>query len=200
MLRRTGFIAMLIAVVAVAHAAPDPQAAASPATPTQARATTKAAVSQRAASPAAPGKARPTAAKTKAQKAAPAAVTATPIGKPAPEMEAKQAGPAKPRRDPFLSIIQERIQTASTCTTGKKCLAPDQIVLKGVVKGPQGMIALVEGQHRKAYFLRENDPVLNGEVVRINSDSIVFRERVTDRIGRVSVREVVKRMPGAKPV
>lgn len=118
-----------------------------------------------------------------------AAETKSTDGKPAPSR----------RRDPFVSIIQTRSVAGPACATGKKCLIINQIVLKGIVKSPEGMLALVENGQRKSYFLRENDPVFNGQVVRITPDSIVFRERVVDRLGREIKRDIVKTLPGAKP-
>jgi hypothetical protein len=56
------------------------------------------------------------------------------------------------------------------------------------------MIAVVSNTSQKAYFLRENDPVYNGFVVRITPDSVVFREQVTDKLGKKSTREVVKKV------
>lgn len=103
------------------------------------------------------------------------------------------------RRDPFISIIQTRSVSGPSCAAGKKCLIINQIVLKGIVQSQEGMLALVENGQRKSYFLRENDPVFNGQVVRISRDSIVFRERVVDRLGREIKRDIVKTLPGAKP-
>jgi hypothetical protein len=45
-----------------------------------------------------------------------------------------------------------------------------------------------------AYFLRENDPVFNGYVVKITADSIVFKETVQDKIGHPFTREVTKKI------
>jgi len=98
------------------------------------------------------------------------------------------------KRDPFVSPIVSRIAGPVGCRGGKKCLVIDQVALKGVVKAPNGMIAVIENAAKKAYFMRENDPVFNGFVVKITTDSIVFRETVTDRIGRTSTRDIVKRV------
>jgi Tfp pilus assembly protein PilP len=68
------------------------------------------------------------------------------------------------------------------------------VVLKGVVKTPAGMIAMVENAAKKQYNLREKDPVYNGFVLKITGDSIVFRETVTDLLGNSSSKEVVKRV------
>jgi Tfp pilus assembly protein PilP len=147
-------------------AAPAKPAPASPMAPKAAKAPAKA-------------KAKPAAAKVK-KAAAPSTTTA-------------KAAPAK--RDPFTSPIRERGATGPNCATGKKCLAINAMVLRGIVKSQAGMIAVVEGTGRKiAYFLRENDPVFNGYVVKITGDSVVFRENVMDRLGKQSTRDVVMKV------
>ena len=98
------------------------------------------------------------------------------------------------RRDPFLSPVVNRSMVGSGCSTGKRCLAIDQINLKGVVKSENGMIAVVVNALDKAYFLRENDPVFNGYVVRITGDSIIFKETIQDKLGKPFVREVTKKI------
>jgi len=98
------------------------------------------------------------------------------------------------RRDPFVSPVVNRSMLGSGCSTGKRCLAIDQINLKGVVKSDGGMIAVVVNTLNKAYFLRENDPVFNGYVVRITGDSIIFKETVQDRLGKPLTREVTKKI------
>jgi Tfp pilus assembly protein PilP len=98
------------------------------------------------------------------------------------------------RRDPFVSPVVNRSMVGSGCSTGKRCLAIDQINLKGVVKADSGMIAVVVNSLNKAYFLRENDPVFNGFVVKITGDSIIFKETVQDRLGKPSMREVTKKI------
>jgi Tfp pilus assembly protein PilP len=106
----------------------------------------------------------------------------------------------KGKRDPFVSVIQTRGGLSTPdCAAGRKCLFPEQLVLKGVVKQVSGMLAVVENAQRKAYFLREKDPVFNGEVVRITGDSIVFREKVYDKLGHEKMRDIVKRVPGSRP-
>jgi Tfp pilus assembly protein PilP len=97
------------------------------------------------------------------------------------------------KRDPFVSPVVNR-QGGSGCSTGKKCLDIEQIALHGVVKSDNGMIAVVTNSLNKAYFLRENDPVFNGYVVKITVDSIVFKETFQDRLGKPFTKDVVKRI------
>jgi AMIN domain len=121
-------------------------------------------------------------------------------GPPAP---AKGAVAAKPKqeekkwalsgkRDPFFSPVVQ--QNGSGCSTGKKCLEIGAINLRGVVKSDAGFIAVVTNNLNKAYFLRENDPVFNGYVVKITGDSVVFQETIQDKLGKSFTREVVKRI------
>lgn len=98
------------------------------------------------------------------------------------------------RRDPFISPVVAHSMTGSGCSTGKRCLAIDQIALKGVVRSDTGMIAVVVNAVNKAYFLRENDPVFNGYVVKITGDSIIFKETIQDKMGKPFEREVTKKI------
>jgi hypothetical protein len=97
------------------------------------------------------------------------------------------------RRDPFISpVVNMSLAGGSGCSSGKRCLAIDQIALRGVLKSESGMIAVVVNSLDKAYFLRENDPVFNGYVERITGDSIVFKETFHDRLGKPLTRDVTK--------
>jgi len=141
---------------------------------------------------AAPKSDKPAAKETKA--AAPAAASNDvskigDIGKPKAE-DKKWA--MNGRRDPFFSPVVQ--QNGSGCSTGKKCLEIGNINLRGVVKSESGFIAVVTNNLNKAYFLRENDPVFNGYVMRITGDSVVFQETVQDKLGKPFTREVVKRI------
>jgi hypothetical protein len=106
--------------------------------------------------------------------------------------------PGLGKRDPFVSPISMAttgpVLPASNCASGKRCLVIDQLVLRGVVRTASGMIAVVANSVNKAYFLRENDPVFNGYVVRITGDSVVFKENTVDRAGHQATREVVKKV------
>jgi hypothetical protein len=107
---------------------------------------------------------------------------------------AKKTITATGRRDPFISPVVNQSMAGSGCSVGKRCLAIDQIALKGVVRSDNGMIAVVVNSLDKAYFLRENDPVFNGYVVRITGDSIIFKETVQDRLGKQFTRQVTKKI------
>jgi hypothetical protein len=101
---------------------------------------------------------------------------------------------ARGRRDPFVSPVVSSRSGGSGCSNGKKCLEIGTINLKGVVHSENGFIAVVSNNLNKAYFLRENDPVFDGYVVKITGDSIVFQETLQDRLGKSFTREVVKKL------
>lgn len=129
-----------------------------------------------------------------ARKSAAAKPAAARTSKPSMKNAALKTEKAAPgKRDPFTSPVREGRD--EVCASGKKCLAIGSIVLRGIVRAPSGAIAVVESSSRKVtYFLRENDPVFNGYVVKITPDSIMFRENVMDAAGRTSTRDVVKKV------
>jgi hypothetical protein len=150
---------------------------------------TKAPENKAVAAKAAPAGPRATKTEAKVAAAAPSATAKPEAAKSKPE-EKKWAMNGK--RDPFFSPVVQ--QQGSGCSTGKKCLEINAINLRGVVKSDNGFIAVVTNNIGKAYFLRENDPVFNGFVVKITGDSVVFQETVQDKLGKTSTHEVVKRI------
>jgi hypothetical protein len=174
---------------------------------TQAQAASQAPAAKQQAATASPTAAPKTSSKPKTK----AKTTAVAVNKPAsskpavavedkknpvdPKKDAhKTVSMAGGRRDPFLSPVVNRGMGGSGCSTGKRCLAVDQIALTGIVKSDAGMIAVVINALNKAYFLRENDPVFNGYVVKITGDSIVFKETMQDKLGKSFTREVTKKI------
>ena len=191
--------------------AKSPAKPASQAPPAAAKAPAKAAPASSAAAPkkSAPAKAAtakapaaaktPVAAKAKTPAApkakAPKAVTAAkkekaPAAKP---VEAK--GITTPgKRDPFISVIVARGGPSADCSGGKRCLVPEQIALRGIIKTPTKWIAMVETPAKKTYYLYENDAIYNGVVAKITGDSVVFRVQALDNLGHTVSQDIVKRV------
>lgn len=164
----------LAAGMAMGQAAP----AKKPAAPASQSTTTK---------PAAPATGKP---------AAPQATkTAATPAKP-PEVSPSQSALAKGKRDPFVSPVVTRLpgKMQATCATGKRCLIIDQLTLQGVVKTQAGWIAVVGNPAKKVYYLRNNDAVFDGYVMRIDGDSVVFKQNTLDAMGKQTQKEVVKRV------
>lgn len=127
---------------------------------------------------------KPAESEKKAETPAPAVVQNEPAKLPSPG-----------KRDPFLNpLIEAGARNPSDCTTGKRCLVIDQIILKGVVQMKNGNLALVENAGKRPYVLHENDSLFNGSVVKITGDSLILREEGNDILGRPVTREVVKKV------
>jgi hypothetical protein len=125
------------------------------------------------------------------------AITATTTNESSAEEDEQRSEHRGGKRDPFVSPISTAtgpVLPASNCASGKRCLVIDQLVLRGVVRTANGMIAVVANGINKAYFLHENDPVFNGYVLRITGDTVVFKENVVDHAGHRGSREVVKKV------
>ena len=192
-----GATAKPVAVMPVAAPAKGAAAPAAPVAKAAAKAATKPTVKGKAVA------AKAIAPKPAAKAAAPAATKISADAKAADGSKSAEAPKApKPeekkwamsgKRDPFFSPVVQQ-PTGSGCSTGKKCLEIGQINLRGVVKSENGFIAVVTNSLNKAYFLRENDPVFNGYVMRITGDTVVFQETVQDKLGKPLTREVVKRI------
>jgi len=156
-----------------------------PAVKTAAKSTPKAQPKKNAEAKSAAKVAIPTPAPEKKLEAAPVVVQSEPAKLPSPG-----------KRDPFLSPLAMAAARgmAANCTTGKKCLVVDQILLKGIVQMKGGNLALVENGAKRPYVLHENDSLFNGAVVKITGDSIVLREESSDILGRPVSKEVVKKV------
>lgn len=130
----------------------------------------------------------------------PATIAPVPEKKPEAAPAVAQSAPPKlpspGKRDPFLSPLAAAANKGpgANCTTGKRCLVVDQIVLKGVVQMKAGNLALVENSAKRPYYLHENDSLFNGSVVKITGDSVTFKEESNDVLGRPVSKEVVKKV------
>jgi len=106
------------------------------------------------------------------------------------------------RRDPFVNPIRQVSADAAPLPAnlppGIAGLLIGQANLVGVLKTSTGMMAMVVATGNRTFFLKENDKVYNGRVVKITADSLVFEESVLDTLGQTVKREVVKKLPADK--
>jgi hypothetical protein len=145
--------------------------------------------------------------------AAPAAKAATPAAKtakPAAKGTGKKvaSGPAaKPagtegevkvlRRDPFESLVgreKAAADAAKNLPPGKAGLQVASLRLDGIVRSPNGMIAVVTNPQARTYFLREGDQLYDGRVEKIAMDGVSFHEVGKDAFGKPVERQVNKRI------
>jgi membrane protein involved in colicin uptake len=186
--------------------------------PKTAAAPAKAAAAPSGGKPAAaPGKAAPQTTKTSpkpAKSSQPSAQAAGAAGKagakkPAAKRTAKPAAktqsvasaverePKIARRDPFESMIGREHSGGGPTTAlpaGKAGLQVSTLRLDGVVRAPNGMIAVVSNPQLRTYFLREGDQLFDGRVEKIAMDGVSFHEVGKDAFGKPVERQVNKRI------
>jgi Tfp pilus assembly protein PilP len=97
------------------------------------------------------------------------------------------------RRDPFQSLVgpAPKLQPGQR-PPGVPGFLIDEMKLQGVVKTKQGLVGMINGPDNKGYLVHVGDKVLDGEVIRIQPSSVVFRQEVNDPTRIERYREVVK--------
>lgn len=153
----------------------------------------------------APVPAKPAAGKTTSKATKTAKAKTAKGSKAASTTSATTPAPAKPaeseqkmaRRDPFESLVgREKAQAemAKNLPPGKAGLQVATLRLDGIVKAPNGMIAVVTNPQARTYFLREGDQLYDGRVEKIAMDSVSFHEVGKDAFGKPVERQVNKRI------
>jgi Tfp pilus assembly protein PilP len=106
--------------------------------------------------------------------------------------EAKSA-----RRDPFESLVgreKAAAEMSKNLPPGKAGLQVASLRLDGIVRSPNGMIAVVTNPQSRTYFLREGDQLYDGKVDKIAMDGVSFHEIGKDAFGKPVERQVNKRI------
>jgi len=176
-------------------APPTAKAAAKPATPPAAHAKSAAKPAVQAPVPKAPSKAAAT----------PKPAATKPVRKPVVKKTASSAteGTAEApeakvsRRDPFESLTSRQEAAAragANLPPGKAGLQVGTLRLDGIVRAPNGMIAVVTNPQARTYFLREGDQLYDGRVEKIAMDGVSFHEIGKDAFGKPVERQVNKRI------
>jgi Tfp pilus assembly protein PilP len=124
---------------------------------------------------------------------------ATKSSAPAAGSAASTAAPEQKvaRRDPFESLVgREKAQAelSKNLPPGKAGLQVASLRLDGIVKSPNGMIAVVTNPQARTYFLREGDQLYDGRVEKIAMDGVSFHEVGKDAFGKPVERQVNKRI------
>jgi Tfp pilus assembly protein PilP len=157
----------------------------------------KPAASGQAATKPAPAKpatvGKPAAAKSAAGKSK----SATPSAKTVSEKKPAESEQRIARRDPFESLVgrqQAQDALAKNLPPGKAGLQVGTLRLDGIVRAPNGMIAVVANPQQRTYFLREGDKLYDGTVEKISMEGVTFHEEGKDAFGKPVERQVNKRL------
>lgn len=174
-------------------AKPVPPAAAKPAGQT-AKPVSPAAAKPAATAPAKQAvKAAPSRRKGRAESAAKA--VEQPAGSEGAPKAAAESELRAARRDPFESLVSHGTgKAAPNLPPGKAGLQVSTLRLDGIVRAPNGMIAVVSNPQARTYFLREGDHLYDGSVEKITMDGVSFHEEGKDAFGKPVERQVNKRI------
>jgi type IV pilus assembly protein PilP len=123
--------------------------------------------------------------------------TAKPAESAASKAPAEDKEPRVAKRDPFESLVGHEHAGGGPTTalpTGKAGLQVSTLRLDGIVRAPNGMIAVVSNPQSRTYFLREGDQLYDGRVEKIAMDGVSFHEVGKDAFGKPVERQVSKRI------
>jgi hypothetical protein len=101
------------------------------------------------------------------------------------------------RRDPFRSLLAAAPKPAlrGPRPEGVAGLLIDEIDITGIFRTSKGFVAQVQAQNeKKSFLLRPGDQVYDGDVLRIDTNEVVFRQIVNDPTVIKPFREVVKKL------
>lgn len=103
------------------------------------------------------------------------------------------------RRDPFVSLIAPKVSTVaarpvatSRPGAGLAGIAVSDVQLKGVIRSGANFVAILEGPDGRTFLAKRLDRLMNGVIKGIESNAVVFTERVEDAAGAVRQRDVRK--------
>lgn len=135
------------------------------------------------------------AAKPVTRKSVPRAKTAASAANSAPAAEKE---PKVAKRDPFDPLVgHEQVGSGKNgiaLPAGKAGLQVSSLRLDGIVRAPNGMIAVVSNPQSRTYFLREGDQLYDGRVEKIAMDGVSFHEIGKDAFGKPVEHQVNKRI------
>ena len=101
------------------------------------------------------------------------------------------------RRDPFDPLVSRQRpggDLPDRLPPGKAGLVISTLRVDGIVRGPNGMIAVVSNPQQRVYFLREGDQLYDGRVLRITMEGVSFHETGKDAFGKPVDRQMTKRL------
>jgi len=98
------------------------------------------------------------------------------------------------RRDPFVSLINPVGGSGrpGVPQLGIEGFLIQETALKGIVKTPEGFIAMMLGGDGKSYFVKVNQRFYDGVITAMDYSTVTFRQEVTDPLSPVRSRDVKK--------
>ncbi len=99
------------------------------------------------------------------------------------------------RRDPFRSLlIRQPNRPGGQRPAGIAGIAIDEVVVQGIWKTRGGFVAQIRGSDNKSYLLRPGDLLYDGEVTRVSTNEVTFRQNLSDPQSVKPFRDVTKQL------
>ena len=97
------------------------------------------------------------------------------------------------RRDPFRSLLARQAKEEfGGRPPGLRGMGIEEIRLQGILRIPEGYVAMVQGTDNMSYLIRPGTLLYDGTVELIEQGKVVFRMQVADPKSLKPYREVVR--------
>jgi Tfp pilus assembly protein PilP len=97
------------------------------------------------------------------------------------------------RRDPFRSLLTRQAkEESSQRPPGLRGMGIEEIKLQGILRLPEGFVAMVQGTDNASYLIRPGTVLYDGNVEHIEQGKVFFRMQVADPKSLKPYREVVR--------
>ncbi|HVN32593.1 MAG TPA: hypothetical protein VMT45_11465 [Thermoanaerobaculaceae bacterium] len=97
------------------------------------------------------------------------------------------------RRDPFRSLLARQAkEELGVRPPGLRGMGIEEIRLEGILKIPEGFVAMIQGTDNMSYLIRPGTVLFDGTVESIEMGKVVFRMQVADPKSLKPYREVVR--------
>jgi type IV pilus assembly protein PilP len=97
------------------------------------------------------------------------------------------------RRDPFRSLLARQAkEELGGRPPGLRGMGIEEIRLQGILRIPEGYVAMVQGTDNMSYLIRPGTVLYDGTVELIEQGKVVFRMQVADPKSLKPYREVVR--------
>jgi type IV pilus assembly protein PilP len=97
------------------------------------------------------------------------------------------------RRDPFRSLLAAQpSKEVGVRPPGVRGIGVEELKLQGILRLPDGWVAMVQGTDNASYLIRAGTVLYDGTVDKVEPDRVVFRLQIADPKSLKPYREVVR--------
>ncbi len=101
----------------------------------------------------------------------------------------------KGRRDPFWDLLRGKSAVVKReSKEGIAGLEIDQLELEGIVLRNGSYIALFKGPNSNPYDVKIGQSVYDGEIIKIDANSVTFKKILTIALGGTKEKTIIKRL------